>query len=244
MVKKIKYKMPDFSVILLEPKYQGNIGAVARAMKNFGFKNLILINPPEIGGEARAMSMHGRDVLENATCLNSFNELKERFDFLVATTAITAGDRNALRSPILPGQLETALDLDGNIGLVFGREDYGLFNKEILMCDLLVSIPTSAEYPTLSLSHSVAIILYEISKLDKIKIKKKERKFREANRKEKEILLEKFDDLVDTLYENDFKCRLAKKTFRTLMGRAFISGRESFTLIGVFRRANDRIRRR
>jgi tRNA C32,U32 (ribose-2'-O)-methylase TrmJ len=55
--------MPEYSIILVEPKYEGNIGSIARVMKNFGFQNLVLINPPKLGSEARRMSMHGLDVL-------------------------------------------------------------------------------------------------------------------------------------------------------------------------------------
>ncbi len=235
--------MPTFSVILVEPRYEGNVGSVARVMKNFGFSELILVNPHKLGKEARAMAMHGRDVLENAKISDGFEKLKEEFDFLIATTAIIATDRNPMRTPVFPENLKNSIALDGRIGLVFGREDYGLYNEEIEMCDLLVSIPANSEYPTLNLSHSVAILLYEISKLEMEKKPRKLKKFRKVNLVEKRILLEKFDSFVESVHNRKQDAKLAKKTFRQLIGRAFISGRESFTLIGLFRKARNRIKK-
>jgi len=235
--------MPTFSVILVEPRYEGNIGSVARVMKNFGFSELILINPVKLGKEARAMAMHGIDILKNAKKFDNFSAVKEKFDFLIATTSIVGTDRNPLRTPIPLYDLRNALEVEGKIGLVFGREDYGLYNEEIEACDLLVSIPASEEYPTLNLSHSVAILLYEISRQRFENRKNRLKKLRKADLVEKKVLLEKFDSFVDSVHDREQDAKLAKKTFRQLIGRAFISGRESFTLIGLFRRAGERIKK-
>ncbi len=235
--------MASFTVILVEPRYEGNVGSVARVMKNFGFGDLVLVNPPEIGREARAMAMHGRDILDDVRVVDGFGVLGEEFDFLVATTAVVASDKNPLRTPIFPGDLRSSLDFDGRVGLVFGREDYGLYNEEIGLCDLIVSIPTSREYPTLNLSHSVAVILYEISKQKLESGRRKLKKLRRADLVEKQVLLDKFDSFVDQVHSREQDARMAKKTFRQLIGRAFISGRESFTLIGLFRRASKKMGR-
>jgi len=229
--------MVEFFVILVGPKYQGNIGSVARLMKNFGFTNLVLVNPPKLEGEARAMAMHGIDILKGAEVVDGFNELPGKFDFLVATSAVIAGDSNAMRSPVTPDELGNSLDLDGKVGILFGREDTGLSNDEIKECDMLVTIPASDEYPTLNLSQSVAIILYELSKASN---RKGLRKFRQAKTIEKNVMLEKFNALVDSVYKEDFRRRVAKKTFRQLIGRAFISGLEATTLTGVFRKAFEK----
>ncbi len=232
--------MENFSVILVEPKYQGNIGAVARVMKNFGFRNLVLVSPPKIGSEARAYSMHGLDILRSARVIKNFKELKKKFDFLVATSAISAGDGNAMRTPVFPEDLANAIKTKSRVGIVFGREDYGLYNEEIQECDILITIPASSEYPTLNVSHSVAIVLYEIFRMRNEKSKNK--KFTSITPKEKEVLLKKYDALVDKVQKQDYNRKIAKKTFRQLIGRAFISGKEAFTLIGIFRRAGERIK--
>ncbi len=234
--------MPSFSVILVEPKYEGNVGSVARVMKNFGFNELMLVNPPPLDKKARAMSMHGRDVLENAKIFGSLNDAREEIDFLVATSSVIGADKNQLRTPVFPEYLHKTASLKGRVGLVFGREDYGLYNTEIKLCDLLVSIPANETYPTLNLSHSVAIILYEITKPGFIEKKTNLKKFWKADKIEKKILLEKFDELVDLAHRREQDANLAKKTFRQLTGRSFISGRESSTLIGLFKRATSKIK--
>jgi TrmH family RNA methyltransferase len=236
--------MVEYSIILVEPKYEGNIGSVARVMKNFGFRELILVKPPKLGKDARKMAAHAQDILQRAKIFKNFDDLKkEKFDFLIATSAVIASDRNTLRTPVLPKQLGNSLTLKkGKIGLVFGREDYGLRNEEIKSCDILVTIPTSKEYPTLNVTQACCILLYELSNLER-ELKGKKRKFREANLVEKKILLEKFNALVDVIYKYEPRRRLAKKTFRTLIGRAFISGRESSTLTGIFRKAEEKIKK-
>lgn len=235
--------LDNFHVVLVGPKYDGNVGSVARVMKNFGFKNLVLVNPPALGKEARAMAMHGREIMENALRLKSFNELEKRFDFLVATSAVTATDKNALRTPILPTQLSRTLEVKGKIALIFGREDYGLHNDEIEACDLLLNIPSNPEYPTLNLAQSVAVLLYDLSKdVWTAKLKKK-KKFQELSGVEKRILLEWFNELAAVVHpKKEFDRKLAKKTFKQLVSRAFISSGEASTLIGLFRKTVERLR--
>ncbi len=235
--------MSPFSVVLVEPRYEGNIGSVARVMKNFGFKKLVLVKPADLGGEAKAKAMHAQDLLENARVVDSFRDIERGFDFLAGTTSETGTDKNHLRNPVFPEELVNALDSGGEIALVFGREDYGLLNEELKACDLLVTIPASREYPTMNLAVSVAVILYEISRQRTRKEYRGLKKFQKADRIEKNVLLDRYSDLVDSVYDQDFNRRLAKKTFKQLMGRAFISGREAFNLAGVFRKASERKRR-
>ncbi|HHQ44684.1 MAG TPA: RNA methyltransferase [Candidatus Altiarchaeales archaeon] len=232
--------MVRFKVVLVEPKYQGNIGSVARVMKNFGFNDLILVNPPRIEGEARAMSMHALDVLENATVVENLRDVDRYCDFKVSTSAITAGDSNALRSPVFPEELAKALDSDGNIGIVFGREDYGLYNEEVLECDMQVTIPANQEYPTLNLAQSVAVILYELSRSEHRKRAGK-RKFRELDGERKRVLYEMVDGMVDEVFDDDWTRELNKKSMKQVFGRAFVSGREAQTLIGLFRNAGEKL---
>lgn len=231
-----------FSVVLVEPRYDGNIGSVARVMGNFGFRNLVLVCPPDIGMEGRRNSMHAKDIMDGAQVRDSFKDVVEEYDFLVATTAKTAGDGNTLRTPVYPEALSVACESKGKVALVFGREDYGLLNDELALCDMQVTVPADKKYPTMNLAMSVGVILYELSKeLNKKSLKDK--KFRELSGKQKEILLKFFDTLVDGIYDREFENQLNKKTFRHLVGRAFISGRESKTLTGLFRKAGERLRK-
>ncbi len=229
-----------FHIVLVEPRYDGNIGSVARVMKNFGYTKLSLVKPPEIGSEARKNSMHALEIIGSAEVFESFPQAIEGLDYVVGTTAKVAGDSNTLRTPVYVEELAAALDTKGKVGLVFGREDFGLLNDELELCDMLATIPAHYGYPTLNLAQSVAITLYEISKQDN-KATNRRKKFRALDKVEKETLLRFYDEFAEEILEHDFEVRLAKRTFRTLVGRAFVSGREAKTMTGLFRKGRERI---
>jgi len=230
----------EFKVILVEPLYGGNVGSVARVMKNFNFKDLILVNAPRINAEARKKSMHALDVLRAAKRVKSFEAARKLCDFTVATSAIVAGDKNPMRTPVFPAQLAASLDAEGTVGLVFGREDKGLSNAEIEACDMLVTIPANPEYPTLNLAQSVGIILYEISRQRLEGEINSQNKFRTLNAKEKEHLQKNFDLLAQKVLREKFRQKMASKTFKQVVGRSFVCGREATTLIGVLRKAREK----
>ncbi|MDD4249191.1 MAG: TrmH family RNA methyltransferase, partial [Methanosarcina sp.] len=80
----------EIRVVLVEPIYQGNVGSVARAMKNFGYSDMVLVNPCELEGQARAMSSHARDVLEGARITSTLEEAVRGADLLVGTTGVSS----------------------------------------------------------------------------------------------------------------------------------------------------------
>lgn len=229
-----------FTVLLIEPKYDGNVGSIARVMANFGFENLAMVNPCEIGADGRKKSMHARYLMESAKVYESFDQAAADFDFLVGTSAQTASDSSKVRFPVFVDELDKSLDTEGRIALVFGREDTGLVNEEIMKCDVLTTIPAHHKYPTLNLAQSVGIVLYELSRLHN-KNKSNLKKFRKLSKIEKDTLFRFYDTLVDKIYDRKFENSLAKKTFKNVISRSFISGRESKTLTGLVRKAGERI---
>jgi len=234
--------MQEIHVIVIDPKFPGNIGAIARVMKNFEIRNLHIINTNQIdvkNDESMARAMHGKDILEKITIHESIEEMikKFKFDFLVGTTAQPGGPYNPLRLTISPKELCKNLDINARIGIIFGREDSGLTNKELDLCDMNVYIP-AGDYSTLNLSHAVAIILYEIffwkNSLRKNVI------FREANINHKENLLSMFDNVLTFLSKKIKKFSAlhvsdTQRIFRNVIGRSFISEREANTLARILR---------
>ncbi len=133
MVMAEKKPLSFFYVVLVEPKNPGNIGAVARAMMNFDAQHLYLVNPCELDNVCYARAMHATKILDDAKTFSCFEDAIENLDYLVATSSIESKtDKRHLRNPMLLEDFsEKIFDVKGKIGLVFGREDYGLFNEEI-----------------------------------------------------------------------------------------------------------------
>lgn len=223
-------------VILVEPKYAGNAGAVARVMKNFGFKNLVLVNPAFSldEDECRKFAMHAQEIIDNAELLDSFDEVLEKVDYMVGTTSIESrDDKHHLRKTFLARDFAKEIyKIDGKVGVAFGREDYGLLNEEIKKCDLLVKIPTSDEYPSLNLSHAVCILLYEL-----FVCKYEPKEVLLADGREKAKMYEFFDELLDAINYPEYKKENTRILFRRVMGRAMLSKWEYHTLMGVFKKA-------
>jgi TrmH family RNA methyltransferase len=132
----------------VEPKYGGNVGAIARAMANFDFKNLYLVNPCNLDDECYARSKHASYILDDAKIFSSFEEAIQDVDYLVATSSIESqNDKRHLRNSVLLEELTDKIyDVDGKIGLVFGREDYGLLNEELSKCDFISCCKPSFVY--------------------------------------------------------------------------------------------------
>ncbi|WP_017980972.1 TrmJ/YjtD family RNA methyltransferase [Methanocaldococcus villosus] len=223
-------------VILVNPKYSGNVGSVARVMKNFDFEELRIVGSKEIvNNEAYMMAMHAKDILDRAKFYKTFDDAIKDLDFIIATSGARGGDRNLKRVPITPKELaKKILEIKGKIGIVFGREDDGLRNEEIDKCDLLVSIPTSQKYPIMNLSHAVAVILYEIYST-KVENKFLDINIREASKEDKELLIKKFNEFIEKKDLPEHKKELCKIIFKRLVNRAFISGKEAWALMNAFK---------
>ena len=153
------------AVILVSPREEGNVGAVARAMANMGLERLILVEPaPLIGGVAGGFGVGGWDVLDRCSRRATFVEAIAPFRRLVGTTS-------ARERPLQRARLLTARELppflaadppDTETALVFGPEDSGLTRRQLEACHPLVAVPADRRRPTLNLAQSVLILAYEL----------------------------------------------------------------------------------
>ncbi|MEE9150472.1 MAG: RNA methyltransferase [Thermoplasmata archaeon] len=223
--------MPEYKVILDEPKFQGNIGAMARTMKNFGLKDLILVNPCEIGNECYCRSMHAKEIVEDAKLHENLDSAIKDLDFIVGTSGFeTKSDKKHLRKNLSPKEFAVKMrDIKGRVGIIFGRENYGLYNTELEKCDAVITIPASQEYPILNISHSASIIFYEI-----FSVQGKKKEIREASRFERDKVLEHFKELLDAINYPEHKKKKTTVMFQRILGRAVLSKWEFHTLMGVF----------
>jgi TrmH family RNA methyltransferase len=232
--------MARVRVILVEPKNEGNVGAVARAMANFAASDLVLVRPCRLGDEARKRAMHGIGILEAASTVSTFAAAVKGTDFLVGTSGIdTKSEKHFARIAVSPKELASRVaPLKGTLALAFGREDFGLSEDELTRCDLLVKVPASEAYPILNLSHAAAILLYEL-----FEARTPGRGRREASGFEKEKLHQAFGALLEATDYPEHKVARTRVMFRRLVGRSVPSKWEFHALMGVFQRATKRIRR-
>ena len=227
-------------VVFVECESPGNVGFLARTMGNFGLHNLVLINPCKLKDEAYYQAMHARKTVENAEVYDTLQEFLDdkQIDFIVGSTGTPGGSYNLSRIPIRPDELADKMNDDNKIAILFGREGDGLSNKEVDMCDVIVSIPTDPSYPIMNISHAAAIILYEVFKnRNKFSVEGLE----ESSALEKEYLISDMEALIDTLPIPKHKKRNGLKTFKNIINRAFITGREAHTLKGILRRLKIKI---
>ena len=222
----------DIRIVLVEPLYQGNVGSVARAMKNFGFCDLVLVNPCKLEGEARALASHARDVLEGARITSSLSEAIEDANLVVGTTGVTGAkeDEHTRMPSFVPGQLKEKLEgMSGTVAILFGREDNGFTNEELKMCDMILTIPTSNVYPIMNLSHSVAVVLYELSDIPSGEIPL-------AEQLDLKLLYEHLNELLEDVDYPSHKKDKTMLMFKRIFGRAQLTPREVQTLRGFITR--------
>ena len=214
------------SIILVEPKIQGNIGAIARVMKNFGYTKLILVNPKcKIGKEARNRAKNAQEILDKIKIVKKFPKI----DYLIGTSRMKGNDYNIPRNPVSPKELKKILPKKGNIGLVFGRESSGLTNEEVAKCDFLVSIPTNKNYSSLNLSQAVAIMLYELSEL--------ENDIAPISAPEKKQLQKMIDSVMKGMkFTTPEKKKTQQLVWKKILSKSFLSRREAYALMGFFKK--------
>ncbi len=151
--------------ILVEPAVPENVGASARAIKTMGFKRLRLVNPCDhLNSEARMLAHASGEILEEAEVYPGLTEALSDLDLSIATTAKTRDARvDFHRNTDLPDMIRAKGNTIKNAGIVFGREESGLSNDEIRMCDLVSTIPLKQAYPSLNLSQAVMIYAYTLA---------------------------------------------------------------------------------
>jgi TrmH family RNA methyltransferase len=150
-------------IVLVDPAHPGNIGAAARAMKNMGLTELHLVRPRYFpNSEATARASGAEDVLENARVHETFEDAIASCGFVVGTSARSRHLAFDLVEPREAAQQIAQAAQTNDVAVVFGSERVGLTNAEVSRCNMLVTIPTSADYSSLNLAMAVQVIAYEI----------------------------------------------------------------------------------
>lgn len=229
--------MKNIYIVAQEFQTPGNCGALARAMDNFGCKNLIFLNPKcdYLSKESMDRATHAKDILKKAKVMRTLEEVKRKFDYVIGTTARIGTDYNVSRAPLSPEQFANILTKK-KYAIIIGREDHGLSNEEVKQCDFTVTIPTSPKFPALNVSHAATIILYELFKAsseDKVSDK-----IPFASGKDKDVLIKIINATIDKMdFYDDYKRDTQKYVWKRVIGKSQLTRREVFALCGFFKKA-------
>ena len=238
--------MGAISVAMVEPQYHVNVGHVSRLMKNFGLQELYLIGPSFDREEAVRYAMHGSDILEDAKTI-TLDELRQRFDYIVGTTAIRATSRlNVLRDSVSAEQLAEIMNQGRgkSFCIVLGREASGMNNRELAACDIVCIIETKTRYRTMNIAHALAVLLYEISRLEPTPPGKHGRKTVDlASKKDIALLLQYVRDLADAGNFDSHKKPLLDAAVKKMTAKSQPTTKDVMLLISLLRKGLLAIKR-
>ena len=226
----------NISFILHKPQLSENIGACARAIKNFDFNELILVNPKPTfpNDKILATSVGAKDIIKQSKNYDNLEDAISKIDIIIATSARF---RNKNVKHIKLDELKK-INFKKKIGFLFGSEASGLSNDEISYANYTLQIPTNPDFKSLNLSHSLIIIAQYVSSLIKLKntLFKRSKKVKSANKKEIQSMLSLCIKNLDEI--NFFRPKEKKpimlENLRNIFYKMELSDKETRILSGVF----------
>jgi tRNA/rRNA methyltransferase len=228
-------------IVLVEPQEAGNVGAVARAMKNFGFDDLRVVGShPPLLPVAGWWASGADDLVERIGFHATLQEAVADAQLTIATTS--SRGRN-LAIDLTPQQVANTyreLATDQTLALVFGREDSGLTQEELMLCQRTASIPANREYPTMNLAQAACVFCWELSDMTPVTTARElpdAALVERLHERAAALLLE-----VGFLHENNPE-RIYDE-LRSIAGRASLDSRDLTILLGVIRQIEWALRSR
>jgi tRNA/rRNA methyltransferase len=226
--------LSNIRIVLVRPQGSGNVGSIARAMKNLGAGELAIVGRARTRSFwARAMAVHGRDILSAAQSYDTIRAAVADCSLVIGTTCRSGLYRKHSQPPRELAPDIAAAARTGKVALIFGPEDHGLSNKDLEHCQLLVTIPTHPGYLSLNVAQAAVICLYEIYLAAAVPIQSP------LQRADAESIERLFDRMKRTLLkigfldaENPEHMLLA---FRRILGRAALEDKDVRILTGMFR---------
>ena len=226
----------NISFILHKPQLSENIGACARAMKNFNFSKLIVINPKPIfpNDKILATSVGAKDIITQSKKYDTLEQALGKIDIVIATSARF---RNKNIKHINLKDLEK-INFKKKIGFLFGSEASGLSNEEISYANYALQIPTNPDFKSLNLSHSLIIIAQYVANIIKLKnvTNKKSKKVKSASKKEIQSMLRLCIQNLDEInfFRPNEKRPKMLENLRNIFYKMDLSDKETRILSGVF----------
>lgn len=228
----------DFShlrIVLVAPRNPLNIGAAARAMSNFGFQTLRLVNPFQPSFREARSAVGASEILARAERFKTLAEAVADCVLVVGTTAVRNRDlQHAVRRPEYAARRIRERLASGNVALLFGSEKFGLSNKDLSHCHWLIRIPTADKNISMNLGQAVAVCLYELIRNPKYERAAKQWKPATAEGLERITVL-----LLEALQTSGFLDRRrvsdADERIRRLVRRLRLAERDAVIWLGMLR---------
>lgn len=237
----------NIAFVIVRPVYLGNIGAVARAMKNFGLTDLRLVDPPKNykDAEARKMSVGAFDILKQAKVYDSLEDSLKDIAMAVGTTSGT--QRKLVPKPLLETTdliLKTAVN--DRVAIILGDERDGLRQEDLQRCHHIVTIPTSPQLSSLNLAQAACVIGYELSRtiqlVEKQCIQEIDASDHLSTGGADDDLLRLFGQISDSIsFSRTYNRQQVLSEFRQLWQRTSPSQREADLLKGILIRLNQHL---
>jgi tRNA/rRNA methyltransferase len=224
--------MAKLRIVLVEPRESGNVGAAARAMKNFGFDELWIVGEhPELLPVAGWWASGADDLIARARFAPALQDALAGTQVTVATTSMRERTTPVTFTPRTLAETFASLGADQTLALVFGREDRGLTREELVLCQHTAAIPANASFPTMNLAQALCVFCYELASIAPAP---QERRLADAavverlHQRARELLLR-----VGFLHENN-PDRIYDDV-RAILARADLDEREVTIALGVIR---------
>jgi tRNA/rRNA methyltransferase len=241
-IMKEKLNLHSISIILVRPKFHENIGSTARAMKNMGLSQLILVDGcSPLHMNAYKLASGAEDILERAEEFPTLREAISEMGYVVGTTSRSGKERSPLLTPKALSKRLIPLSAKNTIGLVFGSEKEGLTNEELSLCHLYVRIPSSKSFSSLNLAQAVMVLCYELFQ-SSVTIQKHPTALAKA-----EDLERMFEHMERTLLDIGFldakNPKRIMRVLRRILGRSEMEEREVQILQGIWSKMDWHIKK-
>ncbi len=218
-----------FAIVLVRPRDPNNIGAVARAMANFGLKELRVVDPYEPTWQSAVSAVGAEDILQSARRFDTLPQALADATLTIAATALKNRklDEHIVALPDLPEWL--AEQSEGKTALVFGNEKTGLSNEDIELCSAVLHIPTSKKQPSVNLAQAVILSCYELSRKEPPQKPRAQALPKRATFEQTEMVIDELEKLLQKANcKMDFSPEQRKALLRTLLRKSALSKNDLF----------------
>jgi tRNA/rRNA methyltransferase len=240
----IATKLDALRVILVAPRNPLNIGAAARAMSNFGFTQLRVVNPYEVAYRDAKSAVGASPVLANAKEFASVSEATADCTLVIGTTAIRHRKLQQPLKVLSDGAKGIQRRLgESPVGLLFGSEKWGLSNEALSHCHWVMHIPTRKEHQSMNLGQAVAICLYELIRYQGKPVSREKTKAAAVGTIER-IVQTLLAALRESEYINPKTGQLAEEKLRRMIRRMNLEGADAEVLLGMLHKINWKLKQK